>query len=585
MTRKKLILSLLLLALFLSLASPVLAHTSESPLRTNYCSGANYDEERCLTFFDGAGAFISEWGITLAISIISIISMGVWFLDRIALALFGFVTGGTWLIDLKTNFIEGIAGFLPEVLRNTAFGEGGLMYLALVLAGLLMIIPAVSAGMNKLVKPQRVMIWGVLLSVFFVGGTMGYDLIDQIENLRQDMMKNTIGSETDYGVKKLVLVPMHAQANEAEMQLTDISTLPSQFLSSFFPTVVTIDISVKVVESGWFGVVESEIESPESKIARIAGAVLALFYSLLGFFAAIIVFLFGISFVVLGVAAIFLILFLFAALPLGFFEFGETVLRMIMERYVQVVIYSLGIAIFVRLAGGMVDQLPNLDNVTTLLEWLLLMIVFYLSLQAILKSSFGLLSASFNTMSSSMGAVWSGAVPNTGPSFADRAKHVAGGAVSGALMMGGPQGALIGAAATLFNLPMIMRGQGAPSSTQPPRPTRDVGDVFENNGAAIQQRVSVPDQRDDSSLVPDTDIFAPPPDVSAVQFSHAQTSVQTSVGATSASAPLPDSTSAAARTLSAAQGQKSTVDRSSFGPTESTRDAAQTARTISSGGK
>jgi hypothetical protein len=578
MTRKNLILTLFLLTFFLSLASPALAHDPASPLRTNYCSGANHDEERCLTLFDGAGAFISEWGVTLAISVISIISMVVWFLDRAALALFEFVTGGTWLLDLKTDFIEGIASFLPDVLRDTAFGEGGLMYIALVLAGLLMIVPTVAAGMNKLVKPQRVMIWGVLLSVLFVGGTVGYDLIDQIENLRQDMMQNAIGSDADYGVEKLILVPMHAQESEAEMQLTDISTLPSQFMTSFFPEVVKIDISVRVVESGWFGVVESEIESPESKLARIAGAVLALFYSLLGFFAAIIVFLSGISFVLLGVAALFLILFLFAALPLGFFEFGETVLRMIMERYVQVVIYSLGIAIFVRLAGGMVDQLPNLDSITTLLEWLLLMIVFYLSLRAILKSSFGLLSASFNTMSGSMGAVWSGAGPATGPSLGDRAKQVAGGAVSGALMMGGPQGAMIGAAATLFSSPMMMRGTGTASGNQAPRPESVVGDVFENNGAAAQQRVPAQDQREAASPVPATDIFAPPPDVSAVQFPQG-------AGATAAAAPRPNNASATARTLSTAQGQSGSADKSPFGPTDPTRDAAQTARTISSGGE
>jgi hypothetical protein len=555
--RKKLLLVIFLLNVLLIFASPVFAHADNAPLRTNYCSGANFDEERCLTLFDGAGAFISEWGITLAISVISIISMVIWFLDRAALALFELVTGGAWLLDLKTNFIEGIASFLPDVLRDTAFGPTGLMYIALVLAGILMTIPIMSQGINRLAKPGRVMTWGVLLSVLFVSGTVGYDLIDRVETMRQEMMQATIGTDADYGVSKLVLVPMHAQESEAALQLNDLSTLPSQFMSRFYPEVQKIDISVRVVESGWFGVVESEIESPESKVARIAGAVLALFYSMLGFFAGIIVLLSGVTFVILGVAALFLILFLFAALPLGFFEFGETVLRMIVERYFQVIIYSLGVSIFIRMAGGMVDQLPNLSDIGTLLEWLLLMIVFYLALRAIMKSSFGLLGASFMTFSSSVGSVWSGSGPsNSGPGFADRAKEVAGSAVSGALMMGGLQGAVMGGAASMLGLPMMMRGVGggaaasqAAEAESMARPAPETGDVFQNNGAAVPASANDTHLRVENTA-PGTDIFAPPP---AVLSEAAATVAQ----------------------------QGNAAERNAFGASDQTKNAAATARTVS----
>ena len=565
MRRKPIILGLLLFALLMSLARPALAHDPQAPLPANYCSGADYDEERCLTFFEGGGAFLSEWGISLAVSIISIIVMVVWFLDRAALALFGMVTGGTWLVDLKTDFIQGIASFLPDVLRDTAFGASGLMYLALVLAGILMTIPAAAQGMNRLAKPERVMTWGILLSVLFVSGTVGYDLIDSVENLRQDIMQTTLGSESDYGVQKLVLVPMHAQESEADMQLNTLSDLPNEFVDSFFPPIDKIEISVKVVESGWFGVVESEIESPESKTARIACAVMAVFYSVLGFFAGIIVFLSGLNFVLLGVAALFLILFLFAALPLGFFEFGETILRMIVERYVQVVIYSLGIAIFVRLAGGMVDQLPNIDNVTTLLEWLLLMIVFYLALRAILKSSFALLSASFNTMSSSMNAVWSGAGPDAGPSLWDRTKQVASGAATGALLMGGPQGALMGAAGSIMGLPLMMRGGMGGAGTAEadaarPEPAR--GDVFQNNGAAALQSdpVLATDQsaRGAADAASETSgIFGLPPEMNIAS-------------------PAQEAERAATHARQMEEAQKAKP----FGASDAANDAAQTARTI-----
>jgi hypothetical protein len=557
--KRKLTLSILLVALLLLVASPALAQIPNAPLPTNYCSGADYDEDRCLTFFDGAGAFISEWGVTLAISVISIITMVVWFLDRAALALFELVTGGSWLLDLKTDFIDGIASFLPDVLRDTAFGPTGLMYIALVLAGILMTIPIMAQGINRLAKPGRVMTWGVLLSVLFVSGTVGYDLIDRVETMRQDMMQATIGTEADYGVTKLILVPMHAQESEAALQLTDLSTLPNDFMTRFYPEVEKIDISVKVVESGWFGVVESEIESPESKLARIAGAVLALFYSMLGFFAGIIVLLSGVTYVILGVAALFLILFLFAALPLGFFEFGESILRMIVERYVQVIMYSLGVSIFIRLAGGMVDQLPNLSDVGTLLQWLLLMIVFYLALHAIMKSSFGLLSASFMTFNSSIGAVWSGSGPSAGPGLMDKAKQVAGGAVTGALLMGGAPGALMGAAGSALGIPMMMRGGAAAASqaaesTVRSEPTQ--GDVFQNNGAAALQ--TEPVSNEPSAPVENastgTDIFAPP-----------------------AAAPA----SATAETAATAAQQNAQAEAAPFGASSTTKNAAETARTIS----
>ena len=598
---RKAILILLLVAFSFGLARPVLAQVPNAPQPANYCSGTDYDEDRCLTLFEGGGAFLSEWGISLAISIVSIIVIVVWFIDRASLAIFELIAEGTWLIDLKTDFIQGIASFLPDVLRDTAFGAGGLMYLALILAGLLMIIPLAAQGMNRLAKPQRVMTWGVLLSVLFVSGTVGYDLIDMIENLRADMMQTTMGTDSDYGVETLILIPMHAQSSEANLDFGTLADLPNQFITRFFPEVEKIEVSIKTVESGFLGVVESEIESPESQAARIAGAVLAMFYALLGFFAGVIVFMTGVSMVLLGVSALFLILFLFAALPLGFFEFGEIVLRNIVERYVQIVVYSLGIAIFIRLAAGMVDQLPGLDNVGDLIQWLLLMIVFYLALRAILKSSFGLLSASFNTFQTSIGSVWSGAGPATGPGMMDRAKKVAGGAMTGAMLMGGPQGALMGAAGAALSLPMMMRGAGgaanSSSRSEPPR-----GDVFSNNGTIPGQteeaqmpspstasRASIwddPASRQARPPANSTSIFQGDETIisnrSGVSNSAQQAAlgVEEIFGAQPSPAPAPSPPAAQAESASErARTMAENAKQQSFGPSDAATDAADTART------
>lgn len=587
---RKAILILLLVVFSLGLARPVLAQVPNAPQLTNYCSGTNYDEDRCLTLFEGGGAFLSEWGVSLAISIVSIIVIGVWFIDRASLAIFDVITGGTWLIDLKTDFIDGIAGFLPDVLRDTAFGAGGLMYLALILAGLLMTIPLFAQGVNRLAKPQRVMMWGVLLSVLFVSGTVGYDLIDMVENLRADMMQTTMGSNADYGVETLILVPMHAQSSEENLDFGTLADLPNEFITRFFPKVEKIDVSIKTVESGFLGVVESEIESPESQAARIAGAVLALFYALIGFFAGVIVFMTGISMVLLGVSALLLILFLFAALPLGFFEFGEIVLRNIVNRYVDIVVASLVIAIFIRVAAGMVSQLPGLDNVGDLIQWLLLMIVFYFALHSLLKKSFGLLSASFGTFQSSISSVWSGAAPVAGPSVADSVKKIAGGAVTGAMLMGGPQGALMGAAGAALSLPVMMRGTGganAASRSEPPR-----GDVFANNGIAPEQpigaetptnqvasRASVWGSDADSDVQNDEPIISNRSEASA-SLRQATLGVEEIFGAQPSPAPAPSPPAAQAESASErAHTMAENAKQQSFGSSSAATDAADTART------
>ena len=603
--RRKSILVFLLVAFLLALASPALAQVPNAPQPANYCSGTDYDEDRCLTLFEGGGAFLSEWGVSLAISIVSIIVIVVWFIDRASLAIFELIAEGTWLIDLKTDFIEGVASFLPDVLRDTAFGDGGLMYLALILAGLLMTIPLFAQGVNRLAKPQRVMMWGVLLSVLFVSGTVGYDLIDMVENLRADMMQTTMGSDADYGVETLIVIPMHAQGNEADLDFGTLADLPNEFITRFFPEVEKIEVSIKTVESGFLGVVESEIESPESQAARIAGAVLAMFYALLGFFAGVIVFMTGISMVVLGVSALLLILFLFAALPLGFFEFGEIVLRNIVNRYVDIVVASLVIAIFVRVAAGMVSRLPGLDNVGDLIHWMLLMIVFYVGLRSLLKKSFGLLSASFGTFQSSIGSVWSGAAPVAGPSMADRVKKVAGGAMTGAMLMGGPQGALMGAAGAALSLPVMMRGgSGASANTtagsEPPR-----GDVFANNGEApIQQRAERPLGPADPWGLPGevtrASAFSGASAASAAAVPSAQPETiisEHSAGASpgtaqavlgvdevfgAAPSPAPAPSSPADQAASASERARtmaSNAKQQPFGPSDAATDAADTART------
>lgn len=595
------LLAILMVHQSLVFATPVYAAGAIQPHSddVNYCDSANYDEERCVSLFEGLTALVTTWKTDMGVEIVRSIAIAVWVVDRLSLEVFDMVTGTAWLTDFKSNFLEGITIFLPDVLRDTAFGDGGLMYLALVLAGLIMIIPVSAQGLNRLVKPDRVIVWGVLLSVLFVSGSVGYDVIDQIENLRYEILDKTIGTNADYGIQRLVIVPMHATEDELTINLDDnLYTLPTQFETRFFPEEQKQGITMKIGEGGIAsaigGAVNTEIESYDSVVARTAAAVLALFYAGLGIGAASIILLSGINFIVLGVAALILILFLFAALPLGFFEFGQIVLGQILDRYVSIVIHSLSLGIFIRLAGAMVDQLPNLgtQGIFTFLEWLLFLGVFFFILRGILNQSFSLLSASFSTLSTSMATVW-GASPNLPSqknSAMDRAKRVAGGAVTGAMLMGGPQGALMGAAGAALSLPVMMRGTGganAASRSEPPR-----GDVFANNGIAPEQpigaetptnqvasRASVWGSDADSDVQNDEPIISNRSEASA-SLRQATLGVEEIFGAQPSPAPAPSPPAAQAESASErAHTMAENAKQQSFGSSSAATDAADTART------
>jgi len=445
---KRIFLFLLILAVFLP-TSQALANVP----RVNYC--LTDGDLRCLTLFDGLGAFLSEWGTTLAVSIIGAISMIIWTLDRLALLVYAMAVHGTWLEIFREDLIGNLSTLMPDTLRQIALGSTGIMYIALSLAGVLMTLPLITSGTGRLVKPDRVIIWGVTLTALFVSGTAGYDLIGAIEDLRVSVVRQMMGAEdTTDAVQDLVLIPMRATEGEATLDLGNLTQLPSQFLDTYFPDIQKEEVSVKLIESGAIGVINTEVETLNSKLARITGASRSLLYAILSLLSAVVILGFSLAFVFLGVAALILILFLVAALPMGFFEFGNVILIKIVERYVQIAAISLALALFMRISGGLMGALPGVDTPSAMVEWLLLIGSLFMANQILWGAARRLLTSSFSSFSDAI-RTGIGVPTDPPPMIGQRIGQAATGILMGALA-GGQAGAVVGGLSGLIGGPMMI---------------------------------------------------------------------------------------------------------------------------------
>jgi hypothetical protein len=467
--------------LFLMLFIPTSASLASAlAVPVNHCLDAA--DPLCLTMFEGIGKLIAEWTKTFAVSAVQVLSMIAWVAARLVLIAYDAIVNGTWLDVFREDLIGNIASLMPDVLRGIALGPTGLMYIALSLSGIVMIIPLVSAGTDRLVKPERVIIWGVLLAALFISGTAGYDLVGMIEDLRVSVIRQMMGSgDTTSSVENLLLTPMKATAAEKDLDLANLTGLPAQFVSTYFPAIVREEVTVRLAESSvvFSGVLNTDVETAASDIARTGGAMQALLYSLIELAAAVVILGFALAFIFLGIAALILILFLMAALPLGFFEFGNIILTKIVERYVQIVTLSLVLALFMRVSAGLMAALPKAETTSAVVEWLLLIGALFIALQMIFGMAYKALTDSFSSFSNSVRLATGMPVSPPGQGVISTIGRVATGAAMGALFSGGA-GALAGGAGELIGAPLMAAWKGTePKKVTPP------GNVFIENGLGV----------------------------------------------------------------------------------------------------
>jgi len=334
-----------------------------------------------------------------------------------------------------------------------------------------MMVPMWGAG-ARFVRPERVMAWGVVLSVLFVSGSFGYDFISEVESFRQGLVSGIVQG-ANLPLDNLIQQPMLAGAGDLGFG-GDLLALPPVFASTYYPDPQLLEITIS--EGGGFGFGNALIEPDWGIQERLVRAGQGVFYALVSGFGAWLLLLVGFTYVILAFTALILIVFLFAALPLGFFEMGGMILTDLLGRYFQVTIHSLTLAVFLRWLSGGLGYIVDVNSVPNSLTWIVVVVVMIVVTGAFLNGSLKLLTQSGQAFGQAVGAFG-------GPSIGQQARGVVSGAVAqtaglvsaGALLAGRPE---IAAAASAIGGTARMRAPAAAGSVE----SVPCGNVFADNG-------------------------------------------------------------------------------------------------------
>ncbi len=355
----------------------------------------------------------------------------VWLVDKGAMSLFSTTVENTLWDGLRNAVLDGMRQFMPDVLRTLIGGDSGLLQIALMLAGLLLTLPFAGASGRRLVRPDRVILWAVLISALFISSGLGYDLIGGVEDLRVNMMRTILSGRQDQsGAETLIMVPMMAE--RSDLAWGDLSALPGRFEQTYFPEARTRTVKVLWAETSLFdGAWEVQFETPASLQERTALSREGFIVALLSLPAAYILLVFALIFALLSIASMSLMVFLVAGLGLGFFEFGQTILAEILRRYFQIVFLSLGVSVFLALLGralGSIQGSAHLD-VPSALRNLAVMLPVAMVVNSFLKWAFG-------TMTASLGAFGASTSVAFAPALSGMNRSAQPGAVRSALATG-----------------------------------------------------------------------------------------------------------------------------------------------------
>jgi hypothetical protein len=420
----------------------VVLFVAVSPARAagpNYCF-PSYDPQRCWGLMQVLENLGQRGLAGMAIGLMKGFAEIAWLVDRAAVFIFSkSVPDNGWLLTIKDQMLNLFAGIMPDLLRQVSFGGQGLMYVALSLAGLAMIVPLWGMG-ARFVRAERVMVWGVLLSFLFVGGAFGYDFIGAVEGFRQGLVNQVAQGGTAMPLDSLVLQPMLAGDGDLGFG-GDLLALPMIFDSTYFPSPQLTEVTIS--EGGGFGFGNANVELPEAIQRRIVAAGQGVFYAFVSLVGAALLIVVGVTYIILAFAALLLILFLFAALPLGFFEFGSVLLGGILERYLQLTVQSLALAIFLRWLSSGLGFVVAVNSVPNALTWIVLLVVMIIIAGTFFNGAVRIMLGSgsvFRTVGQQFG----------GPSVLQRTVSTAAGGVAaaagvvsaGALLMGRPEVAL-----------------------------------------------------------------------------------------------------------------------------------------------
>lgn len=293
----------------------------------------------------------------LGFGAIRILTSLIWLMDKVALYLFELiVNGGIW-ISVQDALLQALSSFMPGVLGDLIGGEDGLFYIALMIAGVGMTIPFFR---TRMVDPAHAVIWAVILMVLFVSGSAGYDVIGALEGLRVEIMDRILAAGNDADLSTIVTGPFGG--GDLTLNNDTLLHLPEGFAEEYFPpaqSTITLRSVFIEIPLGLDAIADFDLETDESLDARRDLAFIALSLAMLSLVGAYSALLFALIFAFLVTASLGLIIFLFASLPMGFFEFGRTVVAGILNKYIEIFILSIGASIFVSIVVLAIDMVTT----------------------------------------------------------------------------------------------------------------------------------------------------------------------------------------------------------------------------------
>lgn len=398
-----------------------------------------------------------------------------WFIEKVAAGIARFLSDqDMWTLILDSS-MDAIRSFMPGVLGQLVLGQSGMFYLALMLAGIFLILP--NLGNTRLVEAPRAVIWGVILISLFISGQFGYDLLGYAENIRSYSAQTVINAASggaSNSLDSLVAVPM--RASPPDMQDYAFK-LPTAFEEEYFPEATEYE-EVPVFE--FTGLINWSltitVETPESQQQRREKAQVGLALAALTIVAGYVLALFAFVFATLTAAALTLIIFFVVALPLGFFEFGVGILTGIIRQYAYlfaVTLLAVGLAGILAAAQWTIFTGPP-PSPAELLAFVPILLIVSVAMGYVARMAGSTLAATFGMVTTSIKQsmsplAYAGALPKAGGIPGMDAVQGAvglGGAALAALATGGASAAVMAGAGTVLSNLSPGTGQAAARLTR-----------------------------------------------------------------------------------------------------------------------
>ena len=333
-------------------------------------------------------------------------AQSLWYVEKVIAFLSDQITTSAIWRDAMDQMVTSLSNELPPVLRNILFGAGGgLFYMALILAGMFLIVPQLMQYGRRLVELDRILLMSLLVIALFISSTAGYNFIIGIETARQDLSATVTGAFAGSGsLSQLIAAPM--QASSAEVVAIGDFNLPAIYTDTYFPAPTEFNTVEIVFYDNWVmgrSAFELQIESPASQLARRQSATQGVLIAAITLAPAWIVILITIAFAALTAVALVLIIFFLVSLPMGLFEYGATILGQIGRKYIFVWMLSLLMSVFPSVLLGVSEvTLSDTPTLTNLITYISVLVIVQLAVLYTVQMVFRTLTTTFETVSASL---------------------------------------------------------------------------------------------------------------------------------------------------------------------------------------